>query len=111
MGWVLGRSCRFIPPLGVFFLRALPVVATKSDVLSTIRENRVRNASVLSLMDDLKAAIAFMNGEQSALLDLLSEHSDIARTCAASGTSPASFYRRVHELRMHLRMFGLRAVA
>jgi len=61
-------------------------------------------------MHDLNAAIAFMNGEQSALLDLLTEHSDIASACAASDLSTASFYRRVHELRMHLRMFGLREV-
>jgi DNA-directed RNA polymerase specialized sigma24 family protein len=60
---------------------------------------------------DLNAAIAFMNGDQSALLDLLTEHSDIASACAASGISIASFYRRVHDLRMHLRMFGLREVA
>ena len=62
-------------------------------------------------MHDLNAAIAFMNGEQSALLDLLAEHSDTASACAASGLSTASFYRRVNELRMHLRMFGLHAVA
>ncbi len=62
-------------------------------------------------MHDLQAAIAFMNGEQSALLDLLTDHSDIASACVASGLSTASFYRRVHELRMHLRMFGLREVA
>ena len=62
-------------------------------------------------MHDLRAAIAFMNGQQSALLDLLTDHSDIASACAASGLSTASFYRRVHELRMHLRMFGLREVA
>jgi len=62
-------------------------------------------------MHDLNAAIAFMNGEQSALLDLLTEHSDIASAYAASGLSTPTFYRRVHELRMHLRMFGLRDVA
>lgn len=62
-------------------------------------------------MHDLNAAIAFMNGQQSALLNLLTEHSDIASACAASGLSTASFYRRVNELRMHLRMFGLREVA
>ena len=38
-------------------------------------------------MHDLQAAIAFMNGEQSALLDLLTDHSDIASACAASGLS------------------------
>ncbi len=48
--------------------------------------------------------------EQSVLLDLLFEHSDIAGACAASGLTNASFYRRVHDLRMHLRMFGLREV-
>ena len=62
-------------------------------------------------LHDLQAAISFMNGEQSALLGLLREHADLASACAASGISTASFYRRVHDLRMHLRMFGLREVA
>lgn len=62
-------------------------------------------------LHDLQAAISFMNGEQSALLDLLREHADLASACAASGISTAAFYRRVHDLRMHLRMFGLREVA
>lgn len=61
-------------------------------------------------LHDLHSAISFMNGEQSVLLDLLFEHSDIAAACAASGLTNASFYRRVHDLRMHLRMFGLREV-
>ena len=61
-------------------------------------------------LHDLQSAISFMNGEQSVLLDLLFEHSDIAAACAASGLTNASFYRRVHDLRMHLRMFGLREV-
>jgi hypothetical protein len=61
-------------------------------------------------LHDLHSAISFMNGEQSVLLDLLFEHSDIASACAACGLTNASFYRRVHDLRMHLRMFGLREV-
>lgn len=61
-------------------------------------------------LHDLLSAISFMSGEQSVLLDLLFEHSDIAGACAASGLTNASFYRRVHDLRMHLRMFGLREV-
>lgn len=61
-------------------------------------------------LHDLHSAISFMNGDQSVLLDLLFEHSDIAGACAASGLTNASFYRRVHDLRMHLRMFGLREV-
>jgi hypothetical protein len=63
------------------------------------------------VMHDIKAAIAFMNGEQSALLDLLIKYSDIANACAASGLSSATFYRRVNDLRMHLRMFGIRPAA
>lgn len=62
-------------------------------------------------LHDLQAAIAFMNREQSALLDMLSEYADLPCACVASDTSAASFYRRVHDLRMHLRMFGLREVA
>ena len=91
-----------------------PEFESADDCMDAINFNRDPDHDLFSegmVVYDLKVAIAFMNGEQSALLDLLSEHSDIARTCAASGTSPASFYRRVHELRMHLRMFGLRAVA
>ena len=62
-------------------------------------------------LHDLQCAIAYMNGDQSALLDLVYEHPDLVSACAASGASNAAFYRRVHDLRMHLRMFGLRAVA
>lgn len=60
---------------------------------------------------DLRAAINYMNSQQSELLDLICAHPDLASACAASGISTASFYRRINDLRMHLRMFGLRDVA
>lgn len=63
------------------------------------------------VLHDLRAAINFMNSDQSELLDLVCAYPDLASACAASGISTASFYRRVNDLRMHLRMFGLRDVA
>jgi hypothetical protein len=62
-------------------------------------------------LHDLRAAINFMNSDQSELLDLICAHPDLVSACAASGISTASFYRRINDLRMHLRMFGLRDVA
>lgn len=60
---------------------------------------------------DLETALAYMNGEQVALFDLLEVHQDLPAACKASGMSSATFYRRVHELRMHMRMFGFRSAA
>ena len=60
---------------------------------------------------DLNAAIAFMTPEQGRLLDLLAIYQDTAAACKASGVSTATFYRRVKELQMHLRMFGMKAAA
>lgn len=62
-------------------------------------------------LHDLRAAINFMNSDQSELLDLICAHPDLVSACAASGISTASFYRRINDLRMHLRMFGLLDVA
>ncbi len=62
-------------------------------------------------LHDLQSAIKFMNSDQSELLDLICTHPDLVSACEASGISTASFYRRVNDLRMHLRMFGLRDVA
>lgn len=63
------------------------------------------------VLRDLQAAMAFMNDDQVSLLHLLIETPDLPSAQKASGLSPATFYRRVGDLRMHLRMFGLRDAA
>ena len=60
---------------------------------------------------DLQAAVAYMNDEQTDLFDLLSAHQDLPDAAKASGMASATFYRRVADLQMHLRMFGFRAAA
>jgi len=60
---------------------------------------------------DLETALTYMNGEQVALFDLLESHQELSAACKASGMSSATFYRRVHDLQMHLRMFGFRSAA
>ncbi len=60
---------------------------------------------------DLETAIAFMSDDQVALFELLARHQDLPNACTDSGTSTATFYRRVSDLQMHLRMFGFRAAA
>lgn len=60
---------------------------------------------------DLETSIAYMNKEQAALFGLLESHQDLASACRASGVSTATFYRRVSELQMHLRMFGFKSAA
>ena len=60
---------------------------------------------------DLEIALSYMEGEQRSLFDLLRAHQDLSSACRASGLSSATFYRRVADLQMHLRMFGFRSVA
>jgi DNA-directed RNA polymerase specialized sigma24 family protein len=60
---------------------------------------------------DLETAIAYMSDDQVALFDLLESHQDLPSACKASDISTATFYRRVSDLQMHLRMFGFRAAA
>ena len=60
---------------------------------------------------DLRAAIAYMSEEQATLLDLLASHQNLPDAARASGVSTATFYRRVAELQLHLRMFGIRSAA
>ena len=62
-------------------------------------------------LHDLQTALTGLNGDQRALFDLLEQHQEVADACLASTLSSATFYRRVAELKMHLRMFGLRAAA
>lgn len=67
-----------------------------------------------STRHDLLKALAYMSGEQRSLFDLLATHQDLpnaANAAKAAGMSSATFYRRVDDLRMHLRMFGIRPAA
>lgn len=60
---------------------------------------------------DLEIALSYMEGEQRSLFELLQAHQDLSSACRASGLSSATFYRRVADLQMHLRMFGFRSAA
>ena len=63
------------------------------------------------LLRDLEAALAYMTDEQQSLFALLHAHGDTASALQASGMASATFYRRVSDLRLHLRMFGIKAAA
>jgi DNA-directed RNA polymerase specialized sigma24 family protein len=63
------------------------------------------------VLHDLQVAMDYMNGDQLSLFRLLAKHHDVADAASASEVPTATFYRRFHDLKMHLRMFGLRAVA
>ena len=63
------------------------------------------------LEHDIETARAYMTGEQRELLELLSAHKDLPSAATSSGMSNATFYRRVDDLQMHLRMFGIRMAA
>ena len=52
-----------------------------------------------------------MSDEQRSLFDLLAAYQDVPSAAKASGMSSATFYRRVADLQMHLRMFGIRPAA
>ena len=60
---------------------------------------------------DLDKAREYMSDEQIEFFDLLDAHLDLSSACKASGVSSATFYRRVNEMQMHLRMFGFRLAA
>ncbi|MBU6280172.1 MAG: hypothetical protein KGN78_13105, partial [Actinomycetales bacterium] len=60
---------------------------------------------------DVMAALAYMSGDQRCLMDLLANHRDLAAAAKACGVPSATFYRRVADLQMHLRMFGIRPAA
>jgi len=62
-------------------------------------------------LHDLETALAHMSEEQIDLFDLLASHQDLPTAAKACGMSTATFYRRVAELQMHLRMFGIRSAA
>lgn len=60
---------------------------------------------------DLDQALSRMDDEQRTLFTLLVEHQDLPSACKVCGTSSATFYRRLAELRLHLRLFGLKPAA
>ena len=60
---------------------------------------------------DLDSAMALMDDAQRTLFGLLVEHQDLPEACKVSGVSTATFYRRVADLQMHLRMFGFASAA
>ena len=62
-------------------------------------------------LHDIQAALACMNQDQQDLFNLIDKHHDIPTAAKASGMSSATFYRRVDDLRRHLRMFGIRPAA
>jgi DNA-directed RNA polymerase specialized sigma24 family protein len=62
-------------------------------------------------LHDMATALDFMTDEQAGLLHLLEAHLDLPSAAKASGLSSATFYRRVADLQMHLRMFGIKTAA
>jgi predicted DNA-binding transcriptional regulator AlpA len=52
-----------------------------------------------------------MSDEQRSLYELLALHQDLPAAARVSGMSSATFYRRVADLEMHLRMFGFKTAA
>jgi DNA-directed RNA polymerase specialized sigma24 family protein len=60
---------------------------------------------------DLDQALSRMDDEQRALFALLVEHQDVPSALEGSGVSSSTFYRRLADLKMHLRMFGLKPAA
>ncbi len=67
--------------------------------------------SVSNSLHDMQVALAHMSGDQRSLFDLLATHQDVPAAAKASGMSSATFYRRVADLQMHLRMFGIRTIS
>lgn len=60
---------------------------------------------------DLETALSYLTEEQAGMFALLNIHQELPAACKASGVSTATFYRRVSELQMHLRMFGFKTAA
>ena len=69
------------------------------------------HALVCEAASDLEAAFHSMSDEQRSLYELLCHHQDVPAAAKASGMSSATFYRRVADLQMHLRMFGFKTAA
>ena len=69
------------------------------------------HARVCGAASDLQAALSAMSDEQRSLYELLALHQDLPAAAKVSGMSSATFYRRVTDLEMHLRMFGFKTAA
>ncbi len=60
---------------------------------------------------DLETALSCLSEELASMFALLEVHQSLPTACKASGVSTATFYRRVADLQMHLRMFGFKSAA
>lgn len=60
---------------------------------------------------DMEKAFHSLSADQKTLFELLHSEGDMASACRAYSGSTATFYRRVSELKMHMRMFGLKSAA
>lgn len=67
--------------------------------------------SDIEVLCDLQSAWCLMTDAQQGLLQQLVIHPDPPTACRATGYSTPTFYRRVADLRMHFRLFGLAAAA
>ena len=88
----------------------LDIMSNREDALPLWGEAANFYDGVHSAMD-LETALAYMDTEQRELFDLLACHQDISSACKVSSMSTATFYRRVADLQMYLRMFGFKAAA
>ena len=88
----------------------LDLVSNREEVVPLWAEAPNHSEGVHATVD-LETAVAFMDTEQRELFDLLACHQDISAACKVSTMSTATFYRRVADLQMHLRMFGFKAAA
>lgn len=61
------------------------------------------------LEQDFAIAVSLLSADQAALLEIIRSSKDMPRAAEASGLARATFYRRVSELLMFLRMFGIRS--
>lgn len=94
--------------------------AVDGDILISLRDLDDENV-LLKLADDadlfadsdtvrdLETALSYLTEEQAGMFALLDSHQDLPSACRASGVSTATFYRRVADLQMHLRMFGFKS--
>ena len=80
------------------------------NVVLTWADDRDLFADSMALRD-LETAVDFMNDDQIALFEILMASEDLPSACKSSVMSTATFYRRVQDLQMHLRMFGFKAAA
>ncbi len=67
--------------------------------------------SISNTMHDMQVALAHMSKDQRSLFDLLATHQDVPAAAKAASMSSATFYRRLADLQMHLRMFGIRTIS